>query len=108
MEAPTSSCLLLCDDVLVSQGRQKHFLQGIIGVVGVTQLPAVIGGYVAYVRLSNVYASQKVTINFEEADTQEVLFEFEVGFPEKGDPLGVYTLVASSAVCRSTAWKVSF
>lgn len=93
VEAPTSSCILLCDDVIVTHAQDKHVLQGIIGVIGVRSLPAVLGGYVAYIRLSNVYSSQKVTVQFEEADTGTALFAFEAGFPAQSDPLGVYTLI---------------
>jgi hypothetical protein len=93
VEAPTSSCILLCDDVLISQGRNKHVLQGIIGVIGVATLPAVLGGYVAYIRLSNVYGSQQVTVQLEDAETSGVLFAFDAAFPAQSDPLGVYTLV---------------
>ncbi len=65
--APTVNCLLLCDDVLISQGKHKHFLQGIIGQIVVLELPAIIGGYVAYVRFPDVHGDQKVKLAFESA-----------------------------------------
>lgn len=92
-ETPTCNCALLCDDVLVSQGRGKHTLNGIIGAIGVEKLPAVLGWYVTYVRISNVYGEQRVIVNLEEAGTGEPVFEFEAKMPEQADPLGVYTLV---------------
>jgi len=92
-ESPTSDCLLICDDVLVSHGKDKHFLQGIIGTIIVRSLPATIGGYVAYVRLTNVYPSQSISLTFEDADSNEELFRFNANLPQKSDPLGVYTLV---------------
>lgn len=92
-EAPTCNCLLLCDDVLISQGKNKHSLMGIIGCIGARELPATLGGYVAYVRLSNLYGSQKVVLKFEHAETEEVVFQINAEFPPKSDPLGVYTLV---------------
>lgn len=92
-EPPTCNCLLLCDDVLVSQGKGKHFLQGIIGAIGVPGLPVMLGGYVAYVRLSNVYGSQEVTLQLEEAATEEVLFGMNVKLGAQTDPLGVYNLM---------------
>ena len=91
--APTVNCLLLCDDVLISQGKHKHFLQGIIGQIVVLELPAIIGGYVAYVRFSNVHGDQKVKLAFESAAGDDPLFEIEANFPSQSDPLGVYTLV---------------
>jgi hypothetical protein len=92
-ESPTCNCLLLCDDVLISGGRGKHYLQGVIGMLGAAEFPATIGGCVAYIRLSNVYADQKVSINLLNTRTEEIIFEFEAGFPDRSDPLGVYTLV---------------
>ncbi|MFI5380096.1 MAG: DUF6941 family protein [Tepidisphaerales bacterium] len=90
---PMCNCLLLCDDVLISQGKGKHFLQGVIGIVGVSSLPAMIGGYVAYIRLSDVHGSQNVTISFVNARTGEPVIETKADFPSHADPLGVYTLV---------------
>jgi hypothetical protein len=92
-EAPTCNCALLCDDVLVSQGKAKHILQGVIGVIFVPEFPAVIGGFVSYVRVSNVYGAQKIVVNLENTRTGAVLFEFRVDMPTRSDPLGVYTLV---------------
>jgi hypothetical protein len=95
VESPTSDCVLLCDDVVVSQGKNKHTLVGIIGGIGVPRFPAVIGGYVTYVRLSNVYGGgQKITLRFSFAATDETIMETEARFPANSDPLGVYTLVA--------------
>src|SRR5256885_1084597 len=77
-----------------TKGKAKHFLQGIIGAIGVLRLPAMIGGYVAYVRFSNVHGDQKVKLAFEHAGAEnDPLFEIEANFPSQSDPLGVYTLV---------------
>ena len=92
-EPPTSDCLLLCDDVLISQGKNKHSLMGVIGGIGVGGFPAVLHGYVAYARFSNVYSGQQIAIRFSSAASDEILFEATAEFPEQSDPLGVYTLV---------------
>ena len=84
--------MLLCDDVLVSRRKNKHTLQGVIGAIGVRQFPAVLGVYVAYLRVSNVYGSQKITVRFEKTRTDQTVFEFEAQLPDQQDPLGVYTL----------------
>jgi hypothetical protein len=90
---PTCNCLLLCDEVLIGQAKPKHYLQGIIGLIGVKEVPAVIGRFVAYVRISNVHGEQKISLVFEPAKGGDSLFTVEVGLPSQADPLGVYTLV---------------
>jgi hypothetical protein len=85
--------LLICDDVLVSQGKGKHFIQGVIGTIVARSFPAVIGGYVAYVRLSNVYPKAKLRIALVSADSDDEIFAFDVQADEKADPLGVVTLI---------------
>jgi len=92
-DPPTCNCALLCDDVIESRGRGKHTLVGIIGVIHVRQLPARLGGYVAYVRLSNIIGSPKVRIGLDEAATNEEIFGGNVPLPSRNDPLGVYTLI---------------
>ena len=92
-EAPTCNCALLCDDVVESKGKGKHTLMGIIGAIFVPQFPANLGVFVAYVRLSNVYGAQKVTIGLDHAASNAKIFEAEVELPDIQDPLGVYTLV---------------
>ena len=93
---PTCSCLLLCDDVVISHAHDKHMLQGVIGALSVPKLPAVLGGFVVYIRLSNVHAMQMVSVKFRHAKD---------GFDDKGlwelvaqviqkDPLDVSTLIA--------------
>ena len=95
IESPTSDCVLLCDDVLVSQGKHKHTLAGLIGTILVPAFPAIIGGYVAYVRLSNVYSGgQKVTLRLSLASTDDTIMETVSVLPKESDPLGVYTLIA--------------
>ncbi|HVS73159.1 MAG TPA: hypothetical protein VHQ47_18030 [Phycisphaerae bacterium] len=93
-EAPTCSCLLLCDDVVISTAQDKHVLQGVIGSFGLPAVPAVAGNFVAYLRVSNVYPSQKLSVRFENASSGEVLFEFEAQFVSQKDPLEVHTLVS--------------
>jgi hypothetical protein len=103
VESPTSSCVLLCDDVFVSTGKGKHTLSGIIGGVGVSSFPATLGGYVAYVRLSNVYSGgQKILLKLSAADTDQTLMEREEKLPHDSDPLGVYTLVIPVPAFRVT------
>jgi hypothetical protein len=96
VESPTSDCVLLCDDVIVSQGKHKHTLVGLIGLIGVPGFPAVIGGYVFYVRLSNVYSGgQKIVLRLSSASTDGTVMETEAMLPKESDPLGVYTLIAA-------------
>lgn len=92
-ETPTSDCLLLCDDVLISQGKNKHSLIGVIGAVGVSEFPAILGGYVAYCRFSNVYAGRRITFRLSRAATDETLLEADAESPAQTDPIGVYTLI---------------
>lgn len=93
-EAPTCSCLLLCDDVVISTAQDKHVLQGVIGSFGLPAVPAVAGNFVAYLRVSNVYPSQRLSVRFENAASGEILFEFEASFVSQKDPLEVHTLVS--------------
>lgn len=92
-EAPTCSCLLLCDDVIVSHSQGKHTLHGIIGGLYVPELPATVGNQVAYLRLSNVYPPQKVTVSLEHAETGDQIWEFQAEFVPPVTPLQVLTLV---------------
>jgi hypothetical protein len=93
-EAPTCSCLLLCDDVLIYTAQDKHVLQGVIGSFGLPAVPAMAGNFVAYLRVSNVYPSQRLSVRFENAASGEILFEFEAQFVAEKDPLEVHTLVS--------------
>src|SRR5262245_21010934 len=92
-ESPTCSCLVLCDDVVVSHGQDKHHLYGIIGALGVPSLPHIIGGFVAYARLSNVYEEQKVTVAFSHAEDDQLLWEFAAQLVNRDTPLAVHTLI---------------
>lgn len=92
-EPPTCNCILLCDDVLVSQGRGKHTLSGVIGTIILQGLPAQSGSFVAYIRLSNVYGSKDVQVSLLRADSNEPVFQFEAKLPDKTDPLGLYLLM---------------
>lgn len=89
----TCSCLVLCDDVVISHARGKHTLAGIIGGIGVAQLGAMAGPYVAYVRLSNVHTDQRVTVGLERP-SGTLLWEFEAQLVNRNDPLAVHTLIA--------------
>src|SRR5207247_143506 len=71
----------------------KHTLGGVIGIVTTGRFPVVIGPTVAYIRLSNIYGSQKVRVDFIHAGTEESLFAFEIISPKEAEPLGVYTLI---------------
>ena len=93
-EAPTCSCLLLCDDVVVSTAQDKHVLQGVIGSFGLPTVPLVAGNFVAYLRVSNLYPGQRLSVRFENASSGEILFEFEASFVSQKDPLEVHTLVS--------------
>ena len=89
---PTCSCLLLCDDVIISHAHNKHVLQGVIGVLTVQKLPWVVGGFVVYMRLSNVHAKQTVKVKFSHGDSNDVLWELVAEVIQQ-DPLQVNTLI---------------
>ncbi len=91
-ESPTCNCIMLCDDVLVSTGKHKHTLAGVIGWIAVQEFPATIGGYVAYIRISNVYGTQSVTVSLEDPN-DSTLLEFRADLVGDRGPLDVHTLV---------------
>ena len=91
-ESPTSSCLLICDEVTLGIGRDRHTLHGVVNVITVDEKPAKVGPFVAYVRLSNVYPSQKIELKFCTAGEDEV-FRMDAEAPKTSDPLGVHTLI---------------
>ncbi len=92
---PTCSCLVLCDDVIISHGRDKHQLNGIIGAIALPFVPAPTSAGVVYVRVSNVHGSQRITVRLVRADDdQEPLWAFEAEIINQNKPLGVHTLVA--------------
>jgi hypothetical protein len=91
-ETPTCNCILLCDDVVISQGKGKHTLQGVIGAIVTPRLPSELGGYVAYIRVQNVYGNKMLVVSLDEASTGEPVFAFQAGFPDKKDPLDLYTI----------------
>lgn len=92
LEAPQCNCIMLCDDVLMSAGRGKHNLMGVIGVVVIGQLPGILGGYVAYIRLSHVYGTQDIEVSFGKVDGAP-LFAFRARVGNAEGPLGVHTIV---------------
>lgn len=75
--SPSCSCLLICDDVVVRHGRDKHLLEGVIGTIGVPRHHPYSGGFVIYGKVSNVHLQQSITVSFECADSEEVLWSFE-------------------------------
>lgn len=91
-ETPTCNCILLCDDVVISQGRGKHTLQGVIGTIVVDELPKRLGGYVAYIRVQNVYDNKMLVVSLDEAATSEPVFAFQAQLPDKKAPLDLYTI----------------
>jgi hypothetical protein len=95
-EPPTCNCILLCDDVVISQGKGKHTLHGVIGTIVVPGLPAVLSafpnGYVAYVRVQNVYGNKMLEVTLDEAASGDPVFKFRADLPDKKDPLDVYTV----------------
>jgi hypothetical protein len=92
-EAPTSSCLLICEDVFVGAGSAKHILHGIISEIFVPALPVTIVQAVAYVRLTNVYAEQNIALSFANVGTGVELFRFNSQSPKDSNPLGTHTLI---------------
>jgi hypothetical protein len=93
--SPTCSCLVLCDDVVVSHARDKHQLSGIIGAMAVPFVPSVAQAGVVYVRVSNVHQNQKITVRLVRADDDhEPLWAIEAEIVNLNTPLDVHTLVA--------------
>ena len=92
-EAPTSSCLIFCEDVTISVGKQLHTLHGVITDMYIPQLPALTGVGVVYMRLRNVYANQQFSLRFANLDSSEVLFEFGAQSGEASDPLGNHVII---------------
>lgn len=93
--SPTCSCLLMCDDVVVSHGRDKHRLEGIIGTMAVPWVPHPVRGGVVYVRVSNVHQRQRITVRLGHADDDHgALWEIEAEIVNLNAPLDVHTLVA--------------
>lgn len=93
LDPPRCNCLLLCDDVLESKGRGRHFLHGVIGRIAVAQLPAAFGPTVAYVRLHGLQEGQKMQIRFDHLETSDTRLDigFEIG--GKPDPDDVHTVM---------------
>jgi len=92
-EAPTSSCLLLCEDVTVSVASDKHTLKGVISEMFSPVIPYRTGTAAAYLRLSNLYANQQIIVRFENVETAEVLFQFDVQASDNSDPLGTHVII---------------
>jgi hypothetical protein len=98
VEPPTCSCVLLCDDVIEHKSRPKHDLIGIISTLVLPGLPAIIGGQVVYIRMSNMIVGQSVSIRLHSAENLDgrdtAIFSFNGKFDqENGDRLGVLTMI---------------
>ncbi len=91
--APTCSCLLLCEDVVVSHASDKHNLIGIVGSIFVREVPTVVGGYVAYARTSNSHGDEKVELVIRRPSDNEPVMRIQASF-QSATPLSVFTLVA--------------
>lgn len=93
--SPTCSCLVLCDDVVVRHGHDKHELIGIIGSIVVPFVPSLVNGGVVYARVSNVHNIQKLTVSFVHADDDhEPLWRIDAEIVNRNEPLDVHTLMA--------------
>jgi hypothetical protein len=93
-EAPTFSCILLCEDVTVSYGSDKHNLYGIVSEMFSPFLPFQTGRAVAYVRLSNFYANQRILIRFAHVETGDVIFEIPAIASKDSNPLTNHIIIA--------------
>lgn len=92
-EAPTSSCLLLCEDVTVSLRNNLHTLHGVVSEMFVPRVPTMSGVGVAYIRFSNVYANQQIVLTIEHAETQKRVYIFPTQAPPDSDPLGNIVII---------------
>jgi hypothetical protein len=99
-EPPTSSCLLICEDILVSPSRDKHYLQGVISKIVVPKFPAMIGPLAAYVRLSNIYGSQQIEISFTSGEYEKPIFSFVAISPPSSNPLETQTIMLGLPVIK--------
>jgi hypothetical protein len=93
VEAPTSSCLIICNDVMTGTLDGRTVINGIIDGLVLSSTPAVIGPFVAYIRFSNVYAEQKISLSFARPDDEHKVFELPLTAPKQSDPLKTHTLV---------------
>ena len=93
--SPTCSCLVLCEDVVISHRLDRHNLQGIIGSIVLPNVPHLAPPGVIYVRVSNVHSNQKIRVAMLFADDgDEPLWEIEAEIVNRNQPLHVHTLVA--------------
>lgn len=93
-ETPTCHCLLICDDVLESKARRKLTLVGVVDGVLATKFPALVGGFVVYARLSNIYGDQKVYLEIGRADETGPKLQCPA-IVKARDPLGVATIITT-------------
>lgn len=101
-EPPMCSCLLLCDDVVVTHAKGgKHHLQGIIGGIGLP-LPATAGNHVVYLRLTNVYPNAHVVVSFQHEADNVPVWQFRAEFVPKSQPLDVNTMIVNVPPFRLT------
>jgi hypothetical protein len=92
--SPMCSCLVLCDDVVVSHAIAKHNLLGVVGGLVVSGFPGPVQPLVVYVRLSNVHGDEQVKVSFAHADDHDQpLWEFDAQLLNQNDPLSVHTLL---------------
>ncbi|GEM_PF-6577295 len=91
--APTCSCLLLCDDVVVTHAHDKHNLMGIVGSIFVRELPGHVGGFVAYARTSDLHGTEEVELVIRRPSDNEPVMKIRATF-QSDTPLNVQTLVA--------------
>jgi len=86
-EAPTSSCVLLCQDVTISVVAGMHTLHGVVSEMHAPSLPITAGAGVVYVRFSNWYSSQEIILRFMHIETEEVVFQLGARSPAGSNPL---------------------
>ncbi len=93
MEPPTSSCLLICQDVSSGIIDARHVPTGIVDRIRLGDTPAMVGPLAAYIRLSNVYPAQEISLTFARSGTDDELFRLGARSPSNSDPLETHTLV---------------
>ena len=92
-EPPTHSCLLICNDVVRSVRSGQNSIEGVVDRITVPDVPALVGPFVAYIRLGNVYSRQKIKFNFCHESDDKAFFNLSTMSPEDSNPLETHTLV---------------
>jgi len=91
-------CLLICEDVLRSYSRPRHAIDGVIDNITVSDTPAQIGPYIAYIRAGRNVSVEKIVLRLSSTATDEEILEFEAKLPNQDPLVPTRTLVVKIPV----------